>query len=114
MTRSTSNNPRPWTTWTERAIVLGGFALAALGTALAALLEAGVEAVAALWLAAAAWAFVASLVLALRRGLHNRDWRAFGRYAMTDSTELVDWSTNSGKWYDQAVADENERTMRGE
>ena len=101
------------TTPAERAAVLGGFALAALGTALAALLEAGAEAVAALWLAAAAWAFVASLVLALRRGLRRRDWRAFGRYEMTDGTELIDWSTSSGKWYDQAVADENERLMRG-
>ena len=114
MTRRDTGPATERTTTAERAIVLGGFALAAPGTAPAALLEAGAEAVAALWLAAAAWAFVASLVLALRRGLRHRDWHAFGRYAMTDSTELIDWSTNSGKWYDQAVADENERTMRGE
>ena len=113
MPRSDTGPATARTTPAGRAFVLGGFALAALGTAPAVLLEVGLEAVAALWLAATAWAFVASLILALRRGLRHRDWRAFGRYEMTDGTELVDWSTNSGKWYDLAVAEENERLMRG-
>ena len=58
MTRRDTGPATARTTPAERAAVLGGFALAALGTAPAALLEAGAEAVAALWLAAAAWAFV--------------------------------------------------------
>ena len=113
MTRRDTGPATARTTPAERAVVLGGFALAALGTAWLIVAGAGIETVAALWLAAAAWAFVSSLALALRRGLRHRDWHAFGRYEMTDGTELVDWSTSSGKWYDLAVADENERTMRG-
>ena len=96
----------------ERAIVLGGLVLAALGTVPAILTGGGMEAMAGLWLMAAVWAVVSSLALALRRGLRRRDWRAFGRYEMTDSTELIDWSTKSGGWYDLALAEENERLMR--
>ncbi|MYF87453.1 MAG: hypothetical protein F4178_14280 [Rhodospirillaceae bacterium] len=114
MTRRDSGPATAGATLGERTAVLAGFALAALGTAPAALLEAGVEAVAALWLAAAAWAFVASLVLALRKGLRHRDWRAFGRYEITDGTELVDWSTKSGSWLEMALDEENERLMRGD
>ena len=114
MTRTTRGGARPRTTWTERAVVLGGFAPAAFCTAWSAAVGAGIETVAAAWLAAAAWAFVSSLVLALRRGIRHRDWRAFGRYEMTDGTELVDWSTKSGAWFDLALAEENERLMRGD
>ena len=98
----------------ERALVLGGFALAALHTGVSTVTGAGIESVAAAWLAAAAWAFVSSLALALRRGIHRRDWSAFGRYDMPDSTELIDWSTKSGAWFDMALAEENERLMRGD
>ena len=98
----------------ERAAVLAGFVLAALCTAWSAATEAGIEPIAAAWLAAAAWAFVSSLALAIRRGLRHRDWRAFGRYEMTEGTELVDWSTKSGAWFDMALAEENERLMRGD
>ncbi len=98
----------------ERAAVLVGFAAAALCTAWSAATGAGIETVAAAWLVAAAWAFVSSLALALRRGLHHRDWRAFGRYEMTDNTELVDWSTKSGAWFDMALAEENEQLMRAD
>ena len=104
----------PGTTWGERAIVLAGFAAAALCTAPAFGLDAGLEGVAGLWLAAAAWAMLSSLALALRRGLRHRDWRAFRRYDMPDSTELIDWSTKSGAWFDMALAEENERLMRGD
>ena len=114
MTHTTRDNARPRTTWAERAVVLGGFALAALCTPLSVATGGGIENVAAAWLAAAAWAFVCSLVLALRRGIRHRDWRAFGRYEMTDGTELVDWSTKSGAWFDLALAEENERLMRGD
>lgn len=114
MTRISRDPAPPRATAAERAAVLGGFAVAAVGTVPAILLDGAMEAVAALWLAAAVWAFVSSLALALRRGLRNRDWRAFGRCEMTDGTELVDWSTKSGGWYDLALAEENERLMRGD
>ena len=114
MTRTDPDRAPARTTPAERAVVLGGFAVAALCTAPAFLLDGDMESVAALWLLAAAWAFVSSLALALRRGLRHRDWRAFGRYEMTDGTELIDWSTKSGGWYDMALAEENERLMRGD
>jgi len=98
----------------ERAIVLSGFALAALCTAWSATTGAGLEPVAATWLAAGAWAAVSSLALALRRGLRRRDWSAFGRHELPKDTELIDWSTKSGSWLDMAVAEENERLMRGD
>ncbi len=101
-------------TLAERVVVLAGFAAAALCTAWSAATGAGIETVAAALLAAAAWAFVASLAFALRRGFRRRDWSAFGRYDMPDNTELIDWSTKSGSWLDMAVAEENERLMRGD
>ena len=98
----------------ERAAVLSGFAAAALCTAWSIAAGAGIEPIAAAWLAAGAWAFVSSLALALRRGFRRRDWSAFGRYDMPDNTEFIDWSTKSGAWFDMAVAEENERLMRGD
>ena len=114
MTHTTRDNARPRTTWAERAVVLGGFAPAAFCTAWSAAVGAGIETVAAAWLAATVWAALSSLVLALRRGLRHRDWRAFGGYEMTDGTELIDWSTKSGVWFDMALAEENDRLMRGD
>ena len=114
MTRTFDGPAMPRTTPCERAVVLGGFALAAFFTALSALTGAGIETVAGAWLAAAVWAFVSSLALAIRRGLRHRDWRAFGRYEMTDGTELIDWSTQTGEYAWMAVAEEHERLMRGD
>ena len=114
MTRTIDGPATPRTSPCERALVLAGFAAAALCTAWSAATGAGIETVAAAWLAAAAWAFVLSLALALRRGFRRCDWSAFGRYDMPDNTELVDWSTKSGSWLDMAVAEENERLMRGD
>ena len=114
MTRTDTETARPRATNAERATVLGGFAVAALCTALAAPLETGIETVAAAWLAAGAWAFVSSLALALRRGLRHRDWLAFGRCEMADDTELTDWSTQTGEYAWIAVAEEHERLMSGD
>ena len=114
MTRTIDGPATPRTSPCERALVLAGFAAAALCTAWSAATGADIETVAAAWLAAAAWAFVLSLALALRRGFRRRDWSAFGRYGMPDNTELIDWSTKSGSWLDMAVAEENERLMRGD
>ena len=114
MTRTFQDSSGPRATWRERALVLAGFAIAALCTLLSVATGGGIETVAAAWLAAGAWAFVSSLALALRRGFRRRDWSAFGRYDMPDNTELVDWSTKSGAWFDMALAEENERLMRGD
>ena len=114
MTHTTRDNARPRTTWTERVVVLGGFTLAALCTALSVAMGGGIETVAALWLAAAAWAFVSSLALALRRGLRHRDWSAFRRSELPDNTEVIDWSTRTGAYAYMRIAEENERSMRGD
>jgi len=119
MTHTTRDSARPRTTWAGRAVVLGGFALAALCTvwsaALGAPLEFGIETVAAAWLAAAAWAFVSSLALAIRRGLRNRDWSAFGRCELSDGREdRLDWSLKSGRYAYMRIAEDNERLMRGD
>ncbi|MDE0050473.1 MAG: hypothetical protein OXO52_11845 [Rhodospirillales bacterium] len=103
----------------ERAAVLGAFALVALMTVASAVLGFGPEPVAAAWIAASVWAFVASLVFALRsvfqRKLRNPDHRKVRTVGgpCPDDTELIDWSTQSGAWLDMAVAEENERWMRG-
>ena len=97
----------------ERAVVLVGFALAALATAWSAATGAGIEAVAAAWLAAGAWAFVSSLALALRRGLRDRDWSAFRRCELSDGREdRLDWSLKSGRYAYMRIAEDNERLMR--
>ncbi len=96
----------------ERAVVLGGFVLAALATAWSA---AGIETVAAAWLAAGAWAFLSSLALALRRGLRDRDWSAFRRCELPDGREdHLDWSLKSGRYAWMRIAEDNERLMRGD
>ena len=100
--------------WRERLFVLGGFAVAALWTAVAALLGIGMEVTGPLWLAAVLWTVPSSLALALRRGIRDRDWSAFRGHQLPDDTELVDWSTKSGTWYELAILEENERLMRAD
>ena len=114
MTDTTRDKARPRTTWPERAVVLGGFVLAALGTPLSVATGGGIESVAALWLAAAAWAFVSSLALALRRGLRHRDWSAFRGDELSDNGDTLDWSTRTGAYAWMRVAEQNERLMRGD
>ena len=113
-------------TWGERAIVLGGLALAALHTAVSAAAGAGMETVGAAWTVAIAWTVLASLALALRRGLRRRDggtprtgrtgrdWSAFRRYRLPDNGELIDWSTQTGEYAYVPIAEEHERLMRGD
>ena len=114
MPRTNTDPAAASTSGTERCVVLGGFAAAALGTIAALLLDGGLEAVAALWLAAAAWAFVSSLALALRRGLRHRDWSAFRGCELLDGREeRLDWSLKSGRYAYMRIAEENERLMRG-
>ena len=98
----------------ERAVVLGGFAAAALYSAVSAATGTGMETAGAVWLAAIAWAVVSSLALALRRGLRDRDWRAFRRHRLPDNGELIDWTTQSGEYAWVPVAEEHERLMRGD
>ena len=101
-------------TWAERAIVLVGFAIAALHTAVAAMLDTGMETVGAAWAIAIAWTVVSSLALALRQGLRRRDWSAFRRYRLSGNGDLIDWSAKSGAYAYMRVAEEHDRLMRGD
>ncbi len=98
----------------ERAIVLGGLAIAVLWTAASLILETGMETVGAAWTAAIAWSVVSSLALALRRGIRRRDWSAFRRYRLSGNGDLVSWSTKTGAYAYMRVAEENERLMRAD
>ena len=114
MARTQTGNPgtmpRPRTTWRERAFVLGGFAVAALWTAVAAILGAGMEAAGPLWLAAVLWTVPSSLALALRRGLRDRDWSAFGRCELPSSPDYgLDMDTKTGMY--AYLRDEEERLL---
>ena len=104
----------PRSSWGERAAALGGFAVAALYTAVSAMLDAGMVTAGAVWMAAVAWTVLASLACALSRGFRRRDWRAFGRYELPDNGELVDWTTQSGEYAYVPIAEEHERLMRGD
>ena len=72
-----SDRPVRRITWRVRALVLGGLALAAVYTAATLALDAGVEHVGLLWMAAIAWTLAASLAGAVWRGFCHRDWSAF-------------------------------------
>ena len=98
MTRRSTESDAARPTWRERALVLGGFAVAALYTAVSAATGAGIETVAAAWLAALAWAVLSSLTLALRRGVRDGDWSAFRRRRSRDRSDLVDWATRTGRY----------------
>ena len=83
----------------ERTAVLGGFAVAALYTAVSAAAGTGLEAAGALWLAGLAWAVLSSLALALRRGLRDRDWSAFHRHELRDGRDdRIDWVSKTGRY----------------
>ena len=98
MTRTSQKPGAVRPTWRERAVVLGGFAIAALWTAVSAAAGSSIETVAAAWLAALAWAVLSSLALALRRGLRDGDWSAFRRRRSRDRGDLVDWATRTGRY----------------
>ena len=102
------------TTWRERIVVLGGFAVAALWTAMAALLGSGMEVAGPLWLAAVLWTVPTSLALALRSGFRDGDWSAFRDYELPDNSDTIDWSTQTGQYAYMAIAEEHERLMRGD
>ena len=96
----------------ERAIVLGGLAIAAPWTAASLTLDTGMETVGAAWTIAIAWTVVSSLGLALRRGLRRRDWSAFRRHRLPGNGDVLDWSTRTGSYAYMRVAEEHERLMR--
>ena len=115
MMRTHTGNPgtpeRRRTAWAERAIVLGGFAVAALHTAVSAILGTGMEAAGPLWLAAILWTVPSSLVLALRQGFVRGDWSAFRNHEFPgDDGDLDEWSSRTGRY--QYLADMEDLMLR--
>ncbi len=87
------------TTWRACAFVLGGFALAAVYTPIALVLDAGAEQIGPLWMAAIAWSVVASLASALWRGFRHCDWSAFSNYELpANGGEVDDWALRTGPY----------------
>jgi len=112
MTRTSTDRRRH--SWRERAFVLGGFPVAALWTAVAAILGTGMETAGPVWLAAVLWTVPSSLALALRRGFVHHDWSAFRDYELPDNTDTIDWSTKTGRYAYMRIAEQNERLLRGD
>ncbi len=115
MPPSSASPPPRRATWRECLVVLGPLGVAALCTAVAAILGIGMEIAAPLWLAAVLWTVPSSLALALRRGLRDGDWSAF-RYRGCDRArdDLLSWSTRTGAYAYLRVAEEHERLMRSD
>ena len=97
--RQTSGRECAGHTWCARAFVLGGPALAVVYTTATLALDAGVEHIGPLWLAAIAWTFAVSLSGALWRGYRHRDWSAFSRYELPeDDGELHEFTFKTGRY----------------
>lgn len=87
------------TTWRARAFVLGGLVFAAVYTATTLALNAGMEHIGPLWMAAIAWTFAASLAGSLWRGFRHRDWSAFSHYELPeDDGELHEFTFKTGRY----------------
>ncbi len=86
-------------TWRARAFVLGGLPLAAVYTAVTLALDAGLEHIGPLWLAAIGWTFAASLAGALWQGFRHHDWSAFSRYELPeDDGEFHEFMLRTGRY----------------
>ncbi len=114
MTGTSTARPQRRSTWRERLLVLGGFALAALYTAASLAAGTGTEAIGPLWMAAIAWTVMAALAAALWQGLRHRDWSAFRSYELPDgSGEDFDWGTRTGSYAYLRIHEEHDRLMGG-
>ena len=110
----TRTGPEPGRiTWRTRAFVLAGLVLALLATGGSLAAGAGADHLAPLWLAALAWTVVASLGMALGRGVRHRDWSAFRRVRLPDGRdERIDWISKTGAYAYLRIRDEHERWVR--
>ena len=91
--------------------MLGGFAVAAFWTVVAAAFGLDMNAAGAAWLVAVLWTVPSSLALALRRGFVHGDWSAFADYDFShDDGDLDEWSSRTGRY--QYLADMEERLLR--
>ena len=98
-------------TWRERLFVFAGIGVAAAVTAISLTLGGGMEPTGPVWFVAIVWTVLANLANVLWRGFRLGDWSAFRRYDPPDSSELIDWSTQTGEYAYVRIAEEHERLM---
>ena len=96
----------------DRALVLGGLALAAVLTPVLLALGADAETLQALWILAVVWTIGAAVAGALLRGLRHGDWRAWRGGPAPDRTEEDEWATQIGR-YTYLRDDDEEAERRG-
>ena len=96
----------------DRALVLGGLALALVLTPALLALGAGAETLQALWMLAVLWTVLAAIAGALLRGLRHGDWRAWRGGPAPDRAEEDEWATQIGR-YTYLRDDEEEAVRRG-
>ena len=86
------------TTWRERAFVLGGLALALLGTAVLIALSTGTHLIGPLWFGAIVWTVVAQIAHVLWLGIRHKDWSGFGDCQEPDREDEHDWASRTGRY----------------
>ncbi len=99
-------------TWRDRALVLGGLALALVLTPVLLALDADAEVLGATWALAVAWTAAAAVAGALRRGLRHGDWSAWRGGPAPDRAEEDEWATRTGR-YTHLRDDDEEAVRRG-
>ena len=115
MNPNPNNAPTPVTP-SERAVVLGGLAVALLGTPVLALLSVPAAVNGAVWLLAILWTVFASLGHAMWLGLVHDDWSRFGTCCKARERaqrETLSWSTRTGPYAFMRIRDRNEALTRG-
>ena len=94
----------------DRALVLGGLALAFVLTPVLLAIGADAECIQALWALAVLWTVVAALAGALLRGLRHGDWSAWRADPAPDRTEEDEWATQTGRY--TYLRDDEEEAIR--
>ena len=96
----------------DRAVVLGGPALALVLTPALLALGADAQTLQALWALAVAWTVLAAVAGALVKGLRHRDWSAWRGGPAPDRAEEDEWATQTGR-YTYLRDDDEEAVRRG-
>lgn len=93
-------------------VVLSGFAAALAGTPVLAVLGAGTDAIALIWIAAVGWTVAASLVQALGDGIRHGDGSAFACGEIPRNDEDLDFSMKSGRYAHLRIRATHEALLR--
>ena len=101
----------------ERIFVLAGIALAVPATAVIPVLDIDRAAIGLVWLVAIAWTALAGLAAALRCGIVEGDWSAFGGcrcrgdWPSDSRAERFDWDTRTGRYAWMRIEEDRQRLL---